>query len=225
MLRFVIQPAFRILPRSTSLPALCAISLLMLPALVACSGSEDPGAGASASESALGDVRSSGAQDLELDFVDGGSWKGGSLLRDSLSVLFVLSPECPLCLDYAAAFRRFNEEYGARGVRFLGVFPGTFFTQQEIRRYRMRYRLDFPAVLDPDYKLLRILGADTTPEVLLLDEQGRIAYQGGIDNWAYEVSSKRLEPSEHYLRDALDAVLAGSEPPVTRTRPVGCLIE
>jgi peroxiredoxin len=206
----------------------CYIVLLMLSALSACSGGSETVNGqgsASGTEPAGAGGLAASARKLQLNRIDGGTWGAASLLRDSLSVVLVLSPECPLCLDYAAAFRRLHEEYGARGVRFLGVFPGTFFTEQEIRRYRMHYRLDFPAVLDPDYLLVRMLGADTTPEALLLDENGRIAYQGGIDNWAYEVSSKRLEPTEHYLRDALNAVLAGSVPPVTRTRPVGCLIE
>jgi len=162
---------------------------------------------------------------LPLKRLDGSAFASGSLNRDSATVLFLLSPECPLCLDYAYTFRTLAEEYQARGIRFVGLFPGTYFSELQIKKYCSRFRLEFPMVLDPDYALTRALGANTTPEALLLNEQGQLVYQGGIDNWAYEVGQKRLEPTEHYLRDALQAFENGQKPPLARTKPVGCLIE
>jgi|GEM_PF-305667 len=193
-------------------------------------GNADPESGAAqkatgqASE-ATAAKGSNGVPAMALTRLGGSGFSTASLNSDSATVLFVLSPECPLCLDYAYTFRTLAAEYQVRGIRFIGVFPGEFFSELQIRKYCSRFRLDFSMILDPEYALTRALGANTTPEALLLDENGRIVYQGGIDNWAYEVGQKRLEPTEHYLRDALVAFEAGQKPPVARTRPVGCLIE
>jgi thiol-disulfide isomerase/thioredoxin len=147
------------------------------------------------------------------------------LERDSATLLLVLSPECPLCLDYAHTFRQLAERCAAEGVRVRGVFPGTFFPDAQIRHYLTRFRLDFPAWVDADYALTRALGADTTPEALLLDARGRTVYQGAIDNWAVEVARKRLQPTRHWLADALTALSEGRAPDPDRTPAVGCLIE
>ncbi len=156
-----------------------------------------------------------------------GPWmvEADQLARDSATLVLILSPECPLCLDYATAFRELDAECAAQGIRVRGVFPGTYFPDKQIRMYLRRFQLDFPAWLDPDYELVHALNATTTPEAILLDAEGRTVYQGGIDNWAYALTRKRLEPTEHYLRDAIAAHLDGRTPDPAYTDPVGCLVE
>ena len=167
----------------------------------------------------------SGIGKLTLTQLNGEPFETEQLQTDSATVIFILSPECPLCHDYAYTFRTMQEEFSAQGIRFVGVFPGEFFSASQIRMYCSRYMLNFPMLLDPGYKLIHQLGANTTPEAILLNKKGQTIYQGSIDNWAYEVGQKRLEPTEHYLRDALQAFQQGSPVPLTRTKAVGCLIE
>jgi hypothetical protein len=45
-------------------------------------------------------------------------------------------------------------------------------------------------------------------------------YHGAIDD-----SREEDEVTERYLRDAIEAVLAGEEPPVSDTAPVGCTVK
>jgi hypothetical protein len=54
----------------------------------------------------------------------------------------------------------------------------------------------------------------------VIDAQGRIAYRGAPD-------ADYQDPSlaGAWLRDAIDAVLAGSEPAPSQTEPVGCSIK
>lgn len=156
----------------------------------------------------------------------GTTWFNASALaEDSASLVLILSPECPLCLDYANTFRELHAECKAQGIRVRGVFPGTFFPDKQIRMYLRRFQLDFPALLDPEYQLVHALEATTTPEAILLDSEGQTVYQGGIDNWAYALTRKRLEPTQHYLRDAIAALLEGQTPDPAQTLPVGCLVE
>jgi hypothetical protein len=53
--------------------------------------------------------------------------------------------------------------------------------------------------------------------VFLLDGERKIAYMGAIDD--NEVPAK---VSKHYLREAIDAVLAGKEPATKETQQFGC---
>jgi hypothetical protein len=56
--------------------------------------------------------------------------------------------------------------------------------------------------------------------VYVLDPELRVRYEGAPD-------SDHMEPAEGaaWLRDALDAVLAGAEPARAATDPVGCSIK
>ena len=48
----------------------------------------------------------------------------------------------------------------------------------------------------------------------------RVAHVGAVDD-----NMKAAAAKTHYLRDALDALLAGKQPPKTETKPVGCVIQ
>ena len=59
-----------------------------------------------------------------------------------------------------------------------------------------------------------------TPHVFVLCPKRKIAYMGAIDD---NNNPKRVK--EHWLRDALDALLAGKQPPKAVTQQRGCSIK
>ncbi len=63
-------------------------------------------------------------------------------------------------------------------------------------------------------------GARNTPHVFVLDEDRVVRYMGGIDN-----SPNEANAHQHHLRDALDALLEGQDPPVAETRALGCTVK
>ena len=77
-----------------------------------------------------------------------------------------------------------------------------------------------PYLRDETQEVARAYGARTTPDCFVIDAQGRIAYRGAPD-------ADHQDPSldAAWLREALDAVLAGSEPAQAQTEPVGCSIK
>jgi peroxiredoxin len=79
----------------------------------------------------------------------------------------------------------------------------------------------FPYLFDETQEVARAYGAERTPEVFLFDEQGVLRYHGAIDD-NFEQPEAVQQP---YLRAALDAILAGQQPPTTATPPVGCTIK
>jgi len=66
----------------------------------------------------------------------------------------------------------------------------------------------------------RAFGAKTTPDVFVVDSEGRLAYRGAPD-------ADYDDPSQDaaWLRSALDAVLAGETPDPMETDPVGCSVK
>jgi peroxiredoxin len=77
-----------------------------------------------------------------------------------------------------------------------------------------------PYLRDETQEVARAYGARTTPDCFVIDAQGRIAYRGAPD-------ADYQDPSLNaaWLREALDAVLAGEEPAQAQTKPVGCSIK
>ena len=78
----------------------------------------------------------------------------------------------------------------------------------------------FPFLRDESQDVARAYAAARTPEVFLFDGAHRLVYHGAPDsNYADEAQA------EPWLRQALDAVLAGEEPPVAETPAVGCSVK
>jgi peroxiredoxin len=77
-----------------------------------------------------------------------------------------------------------------------------------------------PYLYDESQDVARAYGARTTPDCFVIDADGRIAYRGAPD-------ADHADPSLNaaWLREALDAVLAGTEPATAETKPVGCSIK
>ena len=79
-------------------------------------------------------------------------------------------------------------------------------------------------LLDPDGKVGRSYGAQTTPHMYVIDPEGIVRYQGAIDSES-SASADVIPESTNYVAQALDALLAGSEVPETSTKSYGCSVK
>lgn len=147
------------------------------------------------------------------------------LSRSTCTVVYFLSPECPLCINYTRNLKQLASDFSSEQVQFIGVFSGKWFSADEVKEYRTKYGLPFQMLMDSDLSLAQLLDATVTPEAFLLDSSGRVLYSGAIDNWMNALGRKKLEVTEHHLHDAITATLAGQKVVVNRTKAVGCLIE
>jgi peroxiredoxin len=78
----------------------------------------------------------------------------------------------------------------------------------------------FPFLYDETQEVARAYGAARTPEVFVFDGGHRLVYHGAPDS-----SHTDPDGAEPYLRPALDAAVAGTQPEVQETPPVGCTIK
>jgi peroxiredoxin len=141
------------------------------------------------------------------------------------TVIFFLSPECPLCQSYTLTIKKLHQQFSSKGIVFIGVIPGTYFTLASIKEYKQTYNVPLKLLRDESKTLVNVLQAKVTPEVFVLLPSGKVAYSGRIDNWAYELTKKRKVITEHNLADALTAIVRCESVKVSKTKAIGCFIE
>ncbi|SHN77586.1 redoxin domain-containing protein [Chitinophaga sp. CF418] len=136
-------------------------------------------------------------------------------------VYIFLSPECPLCKNYAPVLQGLQSKY--KDVQFYGIISGQTFTQREVAEYAKEYNITFPILMDTDKKVANYLNATVTPEALLIGNNGKEYYRGLIDDWVTGLGTKRIKATRKYLELAINNLLTGNEL-VSQTTPIGCLI-
>jgi hypothetical protein len=143
---------------------------------------------------------------------------------EGATVWIFLDPECPISQVYTLTLRTLYQQYAPQGIGFTAVYDSPTSNRQTIRRFHQKYKLPFAGRKDRNYALARRWNATITPEIIFASASGEVLYRGAIDNWYYALGKNRPAPTEHYLKNALDAWL-GKYPIVTRrTEPIGCLM-
>jgi len=139
-------------------------------------------------------------------------------------VIFFTTTDCPLSNSYVPEMNRIRAAYGPLGVGFYAVQTDITIPEVEVQKHSREFGFTFPLLLDPKQILVRKTGATATPEVALLSNTGNVLYLGRIDNRVVDFDNRRPAATESYLRNALDAVLAGKPVVRQRTDVVGCAI-
>jgi hypothetical protein len=110
-------------------------------------------------------------------------------------------------------------------VRFLAInsndskrYPADSYEAMRVRVRSEQWPL--PYLHDDSQEVARSFGAQTTPDVFVLDSEQRLRYRGAPDS-DYRDESQQAG----WLRGALDALLEGREPDPAETDPVGCSVK
>ena len=80
------------------------------------------------------------------------------------------------------------------------------------------------ALLDPSGAIGRLYEAKTTPHIFVIDPNGKLIYQGAIDDKP-TTEQADLKGSRNYLKEALTASMSGKPVPIENTRPYGCSVK
>jgi hypothetical protein len=114
-------------------------------------------------------------------------------------------------------------ELAPRGVKVLDVNANYAEDGPVVEKHRKEAALTFPIYLDPAARLADAIDVRRTSEVALLDDGGRVVYQGAIDD-QIAIGIRRPAPTRRDLRDAIGALLSGRAPRVARTTASGCFL-
>jgi peroxiredoxin len=140
-----------------------------------------------------------------------------------LTVVVFTCNHCPYALAWHDRILDVARDYSGRGVRFLAVNPNDAerYPRDSFDAMKERVVADggwpLPYLRDESQEVARAYGAQKTPDVFVVDSDGRLRYRGAPD-------ADYQDPSQNaaWLRGALDALLEGRQPDPPETEPVGC---
>lgn len=155
----------------------------------------------------------------ELEGVDGKKHSSADVKDAKATVVIFMCNHCPVAQAYEGRVKELVTDYKDKGVEIVAVNVNNI---EEDKLPAMRERAEsqdfnFVYLYDPSQEIGRAFRATVTPHVFLLDSDWKLAYVGAIDD---NMEIDKVE--KHYVRDALDAVLAGNKPETDTTKQVGC---
>ena len=142
------------------------------------------------------------------------------------SVIVFTCNHCPYALAWHDRIADAARDYADRGVRFFAINPNDAqrYPADSLDAMRERVEADggwpLPYLRDEDQEVARAYGAQTTPDVFVLDGERRLRYRGAPDLDYQDPGQKAA-----WIRGALDALLEGREPDPAETEPVGCSVK
>jgi peroxiredoxin len=126
---------------------------------------------------------------------------------------------CPVAKAYEDRLNALQEDYADKDVQVVAINVNNAEAEKlpAMKERAEEKGFEFPYLSDPTQKVGRDYGAKVTPHVFLLDAKRNLAFVGPVDDSQDERKVKRK-----YLREAIDAVLAGKKPEAAEVKPFGC---
>jgi peroxiredoxin len=147
-------------------------------------------------------------------------------------VLEWFNPECPFVKKHYGSgnMQKLQQEYTGKGIVWLTIdsnAPGAEgnMTPEQANKIMASWKTHQTALLlDPESTVARSYGAKNTPDMIVINPEGKIVYEGAIDSKA-SPNPADIPSSTNYVKAALDESLAGK--PVSRptTKPYGCSVK
>ena len=141
-------------------------------------------------------------------------------VKEDVVVLVFLGNHCPAVQAADDRIIDFASDYKDKTIKLVAVsvndvdqdrLPG-------IKDHMKEKKINYSYGYDESQAIGRAYGATNTPHFFVLDKERKIRYIGSMDDNVMN----EAKVTKHYLRDAVDALLAGKAPEVDETRPQGC---
>jgi thiol-disulfide isomerase/thioredoxin len=139
----------------------------------------------------------------------------------AVAVVFTCN-HCPVAVAYEDRLVALQKDYADKGVQVVAINVNNIEADKlpAMKERAAAKGFNFPYLYDPSQKSARDYGATVTPHIFLLNGEKRLAYRGAIDD-----SQNESGVTKKHLRDAIDAVLAGTTPETADVKAVGCAIQ
>ena len=167
------------------------------------------------------------APDFELPGTDGTVHHLARLLEQhrAIAVVFMCN-HCPYVKLYLDRLKQLQQTIKAQGATIIGINPNDdrAFPEdsyEKMKSFAADNQLNFLYLRDVTQDVAAAFGAQKTPHVFLLNQQGVLCYKGAIDDHAQDPGAVKTQ----YLKDAISAVLSGAAIAQSSTEPVGCSVK
>ena len=166
------------------------------------------------------------APDFDLPGVDARNHTVGEFGEAKVLIVVFSCNHCPYVVGSEDRMNALYAEYAPKGVAMIAINSNETVNHPTDSMEHMIARaaekaFEFPYVRDDSQEVALAYGALRTPHFYVFDEQRKLCYTGRMD----DNPSLPGQETTHELRDALDALLAGEDPPVAATDPIGCNVK
>ena len=161
-----------------------------------------------------------------------GKTQSVSQYKGKYVVLEWFNPECPFVKKHYGGgnMQNLQKEFTDKGVVWLTIdsnAPGTEgnLTPEDAQKIATSWKTHETALLlDPEGNAGRAYGAKNTPNMVIINPEGKIIYRGAIDSKATPNPSD-IPSSTNYVKAALDQSLSGKSVATPETKPYGCSVK
>ncbi|NLT71020.1 MAG: redoxin domain-containing protein [Verrucomicrobiaceae bacterium] len=138
-------------------------------------------------------------------------------------VLFFVSPYCPTSNTFGPEMKAIEGDFGD-DFAFRYIHSDSSVKAADRLQHASMMGFESPVLDDSAQVLAKKWEAKTTPEVLVIDPEGKLLYRGRINDLYLAPTKRQREVTVNDLRDALTAIREGTPVAVPRTEAVGCSI-
>lgn len=194
-----------------TLLGVAALSLVALPTFAAAG--------------AVGDA----APAFSLKGVDGKTYSLADF-KGKTVVLEWVNPNCPVSNRHATekTMTELVKKHGGGQVVWLGINSTNpehkdFLKPADHQAWNQKQGINYTILYDETGKVGKAYDAKTTPHMFIVDKEGKIAYNGAIDDdpQGRNEMAKRL----NYVNAGLTAEKGGKNPDPASTKPYGCSVK
>ena len=148
--------------------------------------------------------------------------------KGKVVVLEWVNPNCPFSDRHAREKTMSNlaKKHGSvvwLGINSTSASHDNFLKPAEHKAWAQKNGVNYAVLYDETGKVAKAYDAKTTPHMFIVDEQGKIAYNGAIDDDppGRNDAAKR----KNFVDGGLIAELAGKKADPAATKPYGCSIK
>jgi peroxiredoxin len=145
--------------------------------------------------------------------------------KGKIVVLEWFNLECPFVkyhYDTAHTMVELANKYKNKNVVWLAVNSTSDTTQQANKEFAKKHKLPYPILDDKSGKVGLYYGARTTPHMFIVSTEGKIVYDGAIDN---SPMGTLKEGVVNYVDQALKELTSGKTVSVASSKPYGCSVK
>ncbi len=166
------------------------------------------------------------APEFSLPATDGKTYRLADLASTQVVCVIFMCNHCPYVkatIDRIIALQR---DYAGKGVQIVGINSNETANHPEdsfehMVRWAQEKAFNFPYLRDDTQAVARAYGAERTPHIFLFDQQRQLRYTGAIDDNTQDPTKVK----RHYLREAIDALLANQPVKEAETHAIGCSVK
>jgi peroxiredoxin len=147
-------------------------------------------------------------------------------------VLEWFNPECPFVKKHYGSdnMQKLQKQFTDKGVVWLTIDSSSegaegYLTGEQAEKVMTQWKTHMTALLlDPDGTAGKAYGSKNTPNMVIINPEGKIVYEGAIDSKATP-NPADIPSSTNYVKAALDESLAGKPVSNAQTKPYGCSVK